>query len=59
MAARRFAGSHSTSLLLQKASAQLSGGQVPGTMGRAASATVNDDDDALAVSCCCCASPEA
>jgi len=46
---RRFAGS-STSALLQRASAQLSGGKVTSTLGTTA-ATV--DDDGLAVSFCC------
>jgi len=45
---RRFAGS-STSALLQKASAQLSGGKVGSTLGTTAAAV---DDDGLAVSFC-------
>ena len=51
MTTRQLAG-RNTSLLLQKASAQLSGGQVASTLSRSAAA-VNDDDDGLAVSGCC------
>lgn len=47
---RGFAGS-STSALLQKASAQLSGGKVPATFSSVSAAV---DDDGLAVSVCCC-----
>jgi len=47
MTMSRFAG-RSASLLLQKASAQLSGGQVPSTASRTAAAV--NDDDGLAVS---------